>query len=287
MKFTPLISPSPVIYSKEHPLYPKNEIEEWCIMQKSQIYYHRAHRKISFSWKTLLFEFFLFGPVCWLLILFSYPLITRLASQFLIEWSAPQHPAWTSVMTEETFVLGNMAIPNIPGRYPSPPLIFAVLMLSLVFMFIATRIRIPKPVAIWVIFVCLVNCVSVLFFTFFPAYFPYTIQSFSELFMKTEITIWIFFPVIMEAALLPLPSSKSTKFMAILFSLLYAVAFGVVRYILFVQILVKFSYIFMATLFFCFGPFIDFIVVVGFYSYYVSLVSRKINRDLKVWNWSY
>lgn len=151
----------------------------------------------------------------------------------------------------------------------------------------ATKIRIPKPLAIWVIFVCLVNLVSVLFFTFLPAFFPYTIQHFSELFMKTEITIWLFVPVIMEASLLPLPSSKISKFMAILFSLLYAVAFGVVRYVLFVQILVKFSYIFIVVLFFCFGPFIDFIVVVGVYSFYVSLISKKINQDLRVWNWSY
>jgi hypothetical protein len=105
--------------------------------------------------------------------------------------------------------------------------------------------------------------------------------------MKTEISIWLFVPVILEASLLPLPSSKITKFMTILFSLLYAIAFGVVRYVLFAEILVRFSYIFMAVLFFCFGPFIDFIVVVGVYSFYVSLISKKINQDLGVWNWSY
>jgi hypothetical protein len=105
--------------------------------------------------------------------------------------------------------------------------------------------------------------------------------------MRTEISIWLFIPVIMGASLLPLPSSKISKFMAILFSLLYGVIFGVVRYVLFVEILARFSYIFMAVLFFCFGPFIDFIVVVGVYAFYVSLISKKINQDLKVWNWSY
>jgi hypothetical protein len=27
--------------------------------------------------------------------------------------------------------------------------------------------------------------------------------------------------------------------------------------------------------------------VVGIYSFFVSLISRKINQDLRVWNWSY
>lgn len=256
-------------------------------MKKSQIYYHRAHRKISFSWKTLVIEFFLFIPFCWLLILTVYPSITRLASQFLVEWSGSLFPGSASSLTNRAFVFGSITTPRILGRYPSPQLAFGVFILCLLFIFIATRIRIPKPVALWVIFVCLINLVSVLFFTFFAGYFPYTIENFAELFLKTEIAIWLFVPVIMEVSLLPLPAAKITKFLAIFLSLLYGMTFGVVRYVLFVQILVKFSYIFMAVLFFCFGPFIDFIVVVGVYSVYVSLISKKINQDLRVWNWSY
>ncbi len=256
-------------------------------MRKSQIYFHRAHRKISFSWKTLVIEFILFIPFCWLLILYAYPSITRLAGQFLVERTAPLHPAATLALTEQKFLFGSITIPQIPGRYPTPQLTFAVFILSLCLVLLATRIRIPRPVAVWIIFVCLVNLVSAIFFTFLPAYFPYTIQHFSALFMKTEISIWLFVPVIMEASFLPLPSSKITKFLTIFISLLYAIAFGVLRYVLFVEILVRFSYIFMAVLFFCFGPFIDFIAVVGIYSFYVSLISKKINRNLKVWNWSY
>lgn len=256
-------------------------------MQKSQIYFHRAHRKISFSWKTLFVEFLLFIPFCWLLIIIVYPLITRMASQFLIDRNISLHPASTLALTEKAFVLGSITVPQIPGRYPTPQLTFAVFIVSLFLILVAPRIRIPKPVAIWVIFVSLVNLTSVMFFTFLPAYFPYTIHQFSELFIKTEISIWLFIPVIMEASLLPLPSSKTTKFMAILFSLFYAITFGMVRYVLFVEILTRFSYIFTAVLFFCFGPFIDFIIVVGVYSFYVSLISDKINQDLGVWNWSY
>ena len=256
-------------------------------MQKSQIYFHRAHRKISFSWRTLFIEFFLFIPVCWTMILCIYPSMTRFVSHLLVERNASIHPPSTPALTEKAFVLGSITTPQISGRYPSPELTFVVFILSLLCILIATRTRIPKPIAVWVIFICLVNLVSALFFTFLSAYFPYTIHHFSELFMRTEIAIWLFIPVIMEVSLLPLPSSKITKFIAILFSLLYAVTFGLVRYVLFVEILSRFSYIFMAVLFFCFGPFIDFIVVVGFYSFYVSLVSKKINQDLGVWNWSY
>jgi hypothetical protein len=237
--------------------------------------------------RSLFVEFFLFIPLCWLLILYVYPPITRQASQFLVGWNAQNHSLSTSSLAENAFLFGNITTARIPGRYPSSQLTFAVFIVSVLMISLAARIRIPKPVAIWIIFISSVNLVSVLFFAFFPAYFPYTIPQFSELFLRTEISIWLFIPVIMETSLSPLPSSKMTKFMAILFSLLYAVTFGVVRYVLFVQILVEYSYIFMAILFFCFGPFIDYIVVVGVYSFYVSIVSKKIHQDLRVWNWSY
>jgi hypothetical protein len=255
-------------------------------MQKSQIYYHRSHRKISCSWEKFISDFLLFIPPCWFLILFFYPLITRLTSQYLIDRYASLYPASTPILVKKAFMLGSIITPEIPGRYPSPQFTFVVFLFTLLFLFIAAKIPVPKPVAYWMIFVCLVNLVSVLFFTFFAPVFPYTIRHFSELFIKTEISIWLFVPVIMVASLSALPSSKRSKFVAILSTLIYAVAFGTVRYVLFVSILVRFSYIFMAVLFFCFGPFIDFITVVGTYSFYVSCVSRKINQDMRVWNWS-
>lgn len=228
-----------------------------------------------------------FVPQCWVFILFCYPFVTQIAAQYLIRWNPPLNPGTASIFKETTFLFGRIFTPELAGKYPTPQFSYAVFVAALGGILLTLKIRIPKPVAVWVCFVSLIGMASSLFFIFLPSLFPYTIQQFAEIFVKTEIAVWLCIPIIMSFSLLPIPSTMLSKFAAIIFTLFYAMAFGLVRYVLFVTILVRFSYIFMAVLFFCFGPFIDFISVVGVYSFYVSTVSKKINQDLRVWNWSY
>ncbi len=259
---------------------------EWEAMKKSQIHLHRSHRKISFSWAKVLYECLLSVPACWILILISFPFLSRVASQYLLRLNVPLDSNSLSNLIESPFLFGHIHTPELLGRYPVPLLSYTLFIISVLTIVITHKTRIPKPISVWISFVCLVNIVSALFFIFLPDLFPYSVQAFCEIFIKTEVAIWIFIPLIMSFSLLPLPSSAISKFITVVFTLLYATAFGLVRYILFVSILAHWSYLFMAVLFFCFGPFIDFISVVGVYSFYVSLISRKINRDLRVWNWS-
>jgi len=235
----------------------------------------------------LLYEGLVSVPACWILILISFPFLSRSASQYLLRLNPPLDLNSLPSLVESPFLFGNIYTPELLGRYPTPLLSYAMFIFSLLTIVIIHKTRVPKPISVWISFVCLVNIVSALFFIFLPDLFPYTIQTFGEIFIKTEVAIWVFIPVIMSFSLLPLPSSVISKFFTVVFTLLYATVFGLVRYVLFVSVLAQFSYIFMAVLFFCFGPFIDFIPVVGVYSLYVSFVSRRINRDLRVWNWSY
>jgi len=256
-------------------------------MKKSQIYLHRSHRKLSFSWRKLLYESMISVPVCWILTLLSLHHLTRAASHYLLRLNMPLDINSQFHLVETPLLFGHIHTPELLGKYPTPLLTYAVFVFSILTIAVIPKTGIPKPISIWLSFVCLVNMASALFSIFLPDLFPYTIQAFCEIFLKTEAAIWLFIPVIMSFSFLPLPSSLVSKFLTILFTLIYAITFGLVRYILFVLVLTNFSYLFMAVLFFCFGPFIDFIPIVGVYSVYVSYVSGKINRDLRVWNWSY
>jgi hypothetical protein len=176
---------------------------------------------------------------------------------------------------------------DFPAKFPTPLFSISLLLVSLFIMVLALRIRIPKPIALWIIFVSFINLVSSAYFSLFPSLFPYDIKHFSELYVMTEINIWLLIPIISGMALLPLPSRMYSKFAVIVFTLIYSVIFGIIRYAVFLNILAKFSFLFMSVLFFAFGPLMDFVYIVGIYSFYLSNLSKKARFDLQIWKWSY
>jgi hypothetical protein len=73
----------------------------------------------------------------------------------------------------------------------------------------------------------------------------------------------------------------------ILFTLTFSATFSIFRYSVLLYLVNVYSFIFMAVLFFCFGCLLDMIFIVGFYSFYLSLLSRKLGHDMDVWQWLY
>jgi hypothetical protein len=88
-------------------------------------------------------------------------------------------------------------------------------------------------------------------------------------------------------ALMLLPAPFLPKLMLILFALLYSFLFGTLRYVIFLFIIHEFSSIYMALLFFAFGPLIDFVYIVGIYSFYSSRLAESLKSSEAVWKWSY
>jgi hypothetical protein len=140
----------------------------------------------------------------------------------------------------------------------------------------------------WIIFISSINLISSIFFMLTPSIFPYDMENFSELYVKTEVAIWFFVPVVMGITLLLLPSSIISMFSIAVLTLLYSIVFGILRYIVFLYVLKMFSYIFMPLLFFAFGHFMDFTYMVGIYALYSSVIARKMNNRVEVgaWKWS-
>ena len=184
------------------------------------------------------------------------------------------------------FMYRHVYLLDLPGKYPSSFFSLISAVISLLTMFIVPKIKfITRPLTMWIVIISFINFVSSLFFIFFPDRFPYDVAIFSELYIKTEVSIWLLIPLVMTMGFLPLPSNMIKKIVIVASTLCYSIIFGCIRYIVFLYSLAKFSYLFMPLMFFIFGPLIDFIYMVGIYAYYVNIVSNQVKKDMKVWDW--
>ncbi len=179
---------------------------------------------------------------------------------------------------------GDLYLADFLGRFPSATFSFWTGIVSIILMAAAIRSkRVPRSVAIYFAFLLLITAVSAAYFLIFPRQFPYGVYNFSDLYIKTEIGIWLVIPILMSIALMPLPGALWQDYAVIASALAYSVAFGFVRYLIFLYILDRFGYIFMATMFIAFDPPLDTIYVIGIYSMYVSYLSARAGGKMGGW----
>lgn len=249
------------------------------------VFSHRAYRRISDSWKYALLEFCVLVIPIETAFLFFYPEITR----FIVETASialsSYVPSGEMIVFQKSFLQGTIYLLDIPGKYPSPLFSFVFFCIAVMGIFLVWRIKLYQPLGLWLIFLSCINILSSLVFILLPHTFPYTMLKFSELYITTEVGMWLFVPVIMGIAILPIPAGIFTKFITVLLTALYSVLFGTVRYVVFLFVISKLSYIFMPVLYFSFGPLVDFVYIVGIYSLYVSKVAENITQDFRVWKW--
>jgi hypothetical protein len=256
-------------------------------MSKSIIYYHRAYRKITGSGWLFLFELAIVSLPLSLFILFIYPSITEQMSRITQAVLSSYYIPDSIKVIGQSFILGDVSLVSIRGTHPSALTSFVNFIISLALIVFLPYAKRGKNIAIFIIFLAAINLVSALFFTLIPLEFPYSGTDFSELYVKTEISMWLFIPFILGMALLPLPAPILPKFLLIVLALIYSVIFGTLRYIIFLFIISKFSVIYMALLFFAFGPLIDFVYIVGIYCFYTSKLAKNLKGSENVWKWLY
>ncbi len=256
-------------------------------MPKSLIYYHRAYRKITGSSWLFLIELTLFTLPLSLLILFTYPYITEQMSRVTHAVLSSYFQPGAVAMTGHSFILGDVFLVNLAGTLPSSLVTFINLIISLFLIILLPFVKGWRNIAIYIVFLAIINLISALFFTLAPFEFPYTGAEFSELYVKTEVSMWLFIPLILGMAFLPLPASVFPKFLLIVFALVYSIIFGTLRYIIFLFVISKYSVIYMALLFFAFGPLIDFVYIVGIYCFYTSRLAKKLKGSEHIWKWLY
>ena len=256
-------------------------------MSETLVYYHRAYRKITGSGWLFFLEFVFTAIPLSLIILLIYPEITAQISLFTYKLLSPYYSPDSIFLFEKSFLIGNVSIVTVPGSYPSVLVCLMNFIVCLTMIFLLPKTKIGRNFAIIAVFWALINLSSVLFFTVTPFEFPYIVEDYSELYVKSEVSMWLFIPFILGIAFLPLPSSFIPKILIIVFTAVYSIIFGTLRYIVFLFIVSKFSVLYMAILFFAFGPLIDFVYIVGIYCYYTYYLAKKLKGDDSIWKWLY
>lgn len=249
---------------------------------KSVIFYSRAGKRLEKNVFLALLEFLLLAvPAEILLVCFMTWLsnnMVNFAGYFFNKYD----------IYSQKFLFKKIYFLSMEGKFPSFESSLSILLGSALLIILFTKIKkipIPRPVSMWIVFVCLINLISSLFFLLSPQNFPYAIRQFSDLYIKTQIGMWLCVPVLLGLSLAFFPFAFISKTFLLYLTLIYSIIFGVVRYAFFLVILKKYSYLFMPIMFFVFGPLLDFVYIVGFYSFYVSLISRKYSKDIRIWRW--
>ncbi len=254
---------------------------------KAEIYLHRSFKKLYIPDRYIFLKFLLITFPLVLAVYSLLPGLTRLMSSSAQYTFSPSGASSGTEIFQKSYLLRDISVLDFPQGYSSPTFSLILLLVSLLSIVVILRIRIPKPVVLWIVFISSINIVSSIFFILCPSKFPYDSRQFSELYVLTEINIWFLAPVITGMAITPLPSTLFSKLVVNISVLFYSLVFGIVRYAVFLNILSKISFLFMAVLFFAFGPLLDFFYMVGIYSFYLCRISKKAGNNLEIWKWSF
>jgi len=168
-----------------------------------------------------------------------------------------------------------------PGRLPTLQesfIYFLVSSLSLLFL-LSKFNRLLKYISAWLMYIAFIYFVSSFYFMFFSNSFPYTERDFAVLYVLQQTGVFLSIPILLAFSLSLFTFSWLNLLLnaiTIAFSLMYSSVFGGVRYIVFAYTLKNLSYIHMPAMFFLFGPLLDFIYTVSFYSLCIYLTIRLL-----------
>ncbi|MCP4606603.1 MAG: hypothetical protein GY847_39855 [Proteobacteria bacterium] len=258
-------------------------------IEKRFIFPHRAYRifpSIRPRWLALELLGFIFPFT--IAIYYGFPWMTLIACHNAYQLLSITFSVDFLVILSQSHIGQALHIIQSPGAYPTRDFAMINAIVALTIIILSPRIRkIPKAVGVWLAFIGFIHLISSAFFIVMPERFPYSVQTFSELYMKTEVSMWFMIPFLLAFSVVPLKTSRVRKLLLILIVLMMDIILGIVRYILFLYILGKFSFIYMALMFFAFGPLVDAMYMVVYYSLFVSYIAAELKEEKKLWNWLY
>ena len=113
----------------------------------------------------------------------------------------------------------------------------------------------------------------------------YDSAAFSELMVRTALFTWLIMPIFVGLFASLFPFTIWERLLFIVITVAYDVPLSIVRYGLFVAILGKTSSIVMADLYLVFGPLLDAIPIICFFSIFLVRVARTLEKRKAVWGW--
>lgn len=259
-------------------------------MKKKSIYYSRTYRHLNFDrWQNIVFLVILIGVSLTLFIMNMNNItgfISRIAAELLGKIFVGR-PIY--IVSNEFSILGNMQMIDLPTVYPT--LQFTVinfLVVLVLVLFLASGKRRGKPLSIYATLGLLVHMINCIYFIFASNHFPYTAYIYSDLYMKQQIGIWVTF-IVLTAMVVVLIGNKGImyKLLAFISIMAYSFVFGAVRYVVFLYIIEQFSILYMAPMFFVFGPFFDFLYMVAIYGVFINKMVKLYDSEKgrEEWQW--
>lgn len=258
---------------------------------KKQIYYARTYRRLQIRRTP--------GMVLALLVILTAVVVfvvnmnhltgtlTQIAAGILSEVIRAER---IQLCTTEYSLFGTITYINLPAAPVTQKMIGINLLVCAVGLVVMRLLRkTGTPFAIFALFAVLTHMVSCVFFWFAGAHFPYTLGEYSELYVKQQIGIWLVF-FVLAGLMITLIGERDYLFKSVMFAsvMCYSFVFGTVRYILFLYLLHVGSLLYMAILFFVFGPMFDFSYLVAFYAVFMNKKTNEYEYGKKrsAWKWS-
>jgi hypothetical protein len=246
-------------------------------VEKPVIGYARFGRVLKFNKYLFILQLILLVVVFELLVIFSlegyFKILSDIARRILED----------SYTGSYKFLSFNLEYSISPGRLPTLQESFIYLLISsLSLLFLISRFNpLPKYISAWLMYIAFVYFVSSFYFVFFLGSFPYTERDFAVFYILKQTGVFLFIPILLALSLSIFTFSWLNLLLnaiTIALSLTYSSVFGGLRYIVFAYTLKNFSYIHMPAMFFLFGPLLDLIYIVSFYSLCLYMTIKLFQR---------
>lgn len=256
---------------------------------KKRIYYIREYRHFDLKGSGIaLFLLLCVLPVT-VVMLLSFSAISR----WICDWAGPllSNVLGAEIGTQEHFfipILEPVTSLTLNGHDPGRTQTILVLIVSIIIILLCRKadgglrsVFIYLSMASWIL---LASC---LFFLIWPGKFPYTLSEFSSLYMLQQATMCIIMPAILGVALSLLPTNFVLKYLAVLVCCAVDVLFSAVRYVFYLYVLVRFSHLYMASLYFSLGVLFDFIRMALIFAFAAKRVSKTMQTPewRGKWDW--
>lgn len=258
--------------------------------EKQRIYYVRTYRHLrQHGVKSILYMLLLVLP-CLVLTALNIQNITRFISELGVNILGKMFPGIPMTISHSEFsILGYIEYIDMPTVYPGILLVALNLLVTLgLVILLGTGKRTGKPVAIFLLLCALIHTINCVYFIFAPNHFPYRAFQFSDLYIKQQIGIWLVF-IVLSGLVTGFMGNRGFvyKIIAFLSIMAYSFVFGTVRYILFLYLLQRFSILYMAIMYFVFGPLFDFLYLVAIYAIFVNKMTKIYDEGTgrEEWEW--
>lgn len=186
--------------------------------------------------------------------------------------------------------LGSLSTLVLPTSIPSFGFTLSNLIASFFIIFLCLRGKAKnRPFSIFLSIMLFIHIINCSFFLFAADQFPYDLREYSGLYMQQQAGIWIAF-LLMGGLVTGFLGRRCLllRINTFFFIMLYSFGFGLLRYILALYIVCRFSVIYIALFFFALGPFFDFLYFVGIYGVFLDKMTANSQKgkNMEDWKWS-